>query len=172
MYAYCLFCQTTRCASVARTLEKLGATRAFSPRLIQHARVLGKTVQVQRDLLPGYVFAYGEEPLPAELLSRPVDGLIRRLGDADRLYQLEGADLAFALKLYAQDGMIGVVRLFREGEAVRIQDPLFASMQGKVLRVDGRKQRAQIEFTFDHTTHRLWVACERLEKAAPPPTVP
>lgn len=79
MNAYCLFCRTHKAEDAALVLEKRGIERAFSPRILRRKRVKGTNIDVEYDLLPGYVFAYSERDLEEFDVFRGIPGAIRWL---------------------------------------------------------------------------------------------
>ena len=164
MHVYCLFCQTQRCGVIAAMLEKQGACRALSPRILQRERKQGRNVEIMRDLLPGYVFVYSEDPFEQQLLCPGVRGVIRCLGTGTGNYELSGADRDFAMRLYDREGTISAVRVFREGDRVTLADPLFMSCKGRITRVDNRKQRARVDFDFENNPCHTWIAFEMIDK--------
>ena len=167
MYAYCLFCRTQRARAVARLLGMYGVKAAFTPMVLQHKRVKGEIQQAFHDLLPGYVFLFTDEPLMDFSFIYRLDGPIRWLGDADRGRVLEGPDEAFALGLYEKNGLLGVVKTFREGERVVLNDPLFDGMNGVITKLERNKGRACVAFDFDRTRRSVWVAVDILEGYSP-----
>lgn len=168
MYVYCLFCQTQKCRSVAFALEQRGIPRAFSPRIINRQRVKGKNLDVTFDLLPGYVFVYTEERLTTFDAFRGVVGIIRRLGDAENGYELTGTDYDFAMRLYRKDGLVGHMTVFKVGDEVRLDDPLFAGCQGRITRIDYKKQRARVDYQFANMSCHAWIACDLITAAEAP----
>lgn len=168
MHAYCLFCQTQKCKSVARTLEIRGVPRAFSPQIIKRQRVKGKNVDRMYDLLPGYVFVYSEEALADFSVFRGLDGMIRRLGVPEEGYELTGGDREFAMRLYRKNGVIGQITVFKVGDAVRLDDPLFAGSDGRITRIDLRKQRARVEYRFAGMSCYTWIACDMISAVGAP----
>lgn len=85
MNAYCLFCRTHKAEDAAIVLEKRGIERAFSPRILRRKRVKGVNIDVEYDLLPGYVFAYSEKDLEEFDVFHGIPGAIRWLReDPDR----------------------------------------------------------------------------------------
>ena len=162
MFVYCLQCQTQRCRIIAELLEKKGAFRAISPQIISRHRKQGKLEDHAYDLLPGYVFVYSQEQLESFDLFSRIDGIIHRLDSENAAEGLTGADLEFALNLYRKNGILGTVTLFKEGDAVRIDDPLFQDYNGTVVYIDHRKQRAQIRFSFDGKEWTIWASCDVL----------
>ena len=160
MYAYCLFCLTQRCGTIAKLMEIRGADRAFSPQIIRKQRKTGENVARRFDLLPGYVFVYSEERMTDYRQFYGMDGVIRRVGRREDGYELEGPDLDFAMKLLEKDGVVGGMRVCRVGDEVALEDPLFSGCQGKVTAIDYRKERAKVEFVFDRNSCCTWVSLE------------
>lgn len=165
MYAYCLFCRTQRCARIARLMEIRGVERAFSPTILSRQRVEGQNLTRQRDLLPGYVFLFHGEKLIGWDMFAGIDGIIRRVGRSEQGYELEGADLEFALGLYEKNGQVGAMKLVNVGETVKLEDPLFEGSSGVVTKIDYRKERARVDFRFEGNDCHTWVAIEDVRKA-------
>ncbi len=162
MYAYCLQCLTQRCGAISVLLEKRGADRAFSPQIITRHRKQGKTEDVQYDLFPGYVFVYLEqEPEDLSLFSG-ITGLIRCLGREYGTKGLQHEDYAIAMDLYRMNGVVGKITALKEGDTVKLKDPLFEAYGGTILHIDHRKQRAKVQLHFDGRDWTIWVACDVL----------
>ena len=68
----------------------------------------------------------------------------------------------FAMNLYRKNGVVGAVTIFKEGDSVRIDDPLFQGYNGTVLYIDHRKQRAKLQFHFDEKDWMISTACDVL----------
>ena len=164
MYAYCLFCLTQRCGTIAKLMEIRGASRAFSPQIIRKQRKKGVNLERRFDLLPGYVFVYSEERLTDYRLFYGIDGVVRRVGRRDDGYELEGPDLDFAMKLLEKDGLVGSMQVCRVGDEVSLEDPLFSGCQGRVTEIDYRKERAKVEFVFDRNSCSTWVSLEDVKR--------
>jgi len=163
VYAYCIFCRTQRCKMIARLLEIKGVQKAFSPQILQKHRYKGENKVEMRDLLPGYVFFFHPQPLTDYTILLGIDGVIRRIGRADELYQLQGPDRAFALSLLDKQGQVGLMRTVEVGEVVQLEDPLFASVKGRVTKLDRRKERARVDFVFNGSPCYTWVALEAVK---------
>ena len=164
MYTYCLFCETVKCDLVARLLEICFPCRAISPKKVQHTwGKKGKKVDIVHDLLPGYVFLYFEEEKPSISQFRMMNGVIKCLSDTDKHYELTGADETFALSLLQHDGVLGKTRVYQEGDRIRICAGVFDGMQTRILKVDRRNTRMQIEIPFAKQMIKTWVEYEIIE---------
>ena len=169
MHVYCLFCRTQRCKVIAMLLEIRGIMRAFSLQVVRKQRRQGKNVEVLGDLLPGYIFLYSEQELLDYSAFSGIDGVIRRVGRAEEGYELSGPDREFALKLYEKDGLVGAVRAFRIGDTVELQDPLFRGCEGRLTKIDYRKERARVDFVFNNLKCHTWVTCDIVRTDEPAP---
>ena len=164
MYAYCLFCQTQRCAAIARYIQATTGMRCFTPQIIQRKWVHGEPLEEKHSWLPGYVFLYTPEPIQP---IRHVDGVIRWLCDSKQNYELSGEDYDFAMMLLQKDGIIGTVRLAQVGDRVHLTDGAWAGMNGSIIRVDRQRKRCCVEFRFDATVRNVWVGYEIVETDDP-----
>ena len=165
MFAYCLFCRTQRCARIAQLLEIRGMARAFSPQIVQRKRVQGQNLKQCRDLLPGYILIFNEEKLTDYSVFFGMDGVIRKVGEPEEWYELQGADRDFAFRLLEKDGVVGSMSIVKAGEAVTLDDALFAGVRGTVTRIDYRKERARVDFTFRGNACHTWVSLEDVKSS-------
>ena len=156
-YAYCLFCETQKCASVAATIEKDFGYRCIFPRIIQRKWVRGACVEEIHSWLPGYVFLYSDEPVHPFY---GVNGIIRWLGGGE----LKGPDYSFAEMLFLQDGVFGTVSLVEEGDRCRLNDPVWEKLSGTVTKVDRGRRRCCIAFDFADVHRTVWVGYDLIER--------
>ncbi len=163
MFAYCLFCQTQRCARIAQLLEIRGLSRAFSPQILQKKRVKGENIKRFVDLLPGYVFVFNEEKLTDYSVFFGIDGVIRKVGQPDEWYELQGADREFAFSLMEKGGAVGSMKIVKAGDEVKLEDPLFANVEGKVTQIDYRKERARVDFVFRGNACHTWISFDDIK---------
>lgn len=164
MFAYCLYCQTQKCKKISAWLEqKPEVNTAFSPRILKRQRKLGRNIDIEFDLLPGYVFVYTDHPLSNITVLRNNSGVIRVLGNSENLWMLTNGDFEFAMNLYKKDGKIPQLSIIKTGETVILKDPIFNSTKGQVTKIDFKQQRARIDYEFAGAHCFTWVAMELLE---------
>ena len=167
MFIYCLFCETAKCDYVANSARQLFHCRAIYPKMVQHTWSKGKMVDIEHDLLPGYVFLYAEgQRLPIALL-QSIQGVIRCLTDQDQCSELSGSDEQFALLLLRKDGVIGKTKVLREGQRIRICEGAYQGVETRILRVNHRNMRIQIEIPFANMGIKTWVEYEIVEQNEP-----
>ena len=164
MQIYCLFCETVKCDCIAKMAELKYGCRAISPKQVQHTRSGGKMVDIEHDLLPGYVFLYFEEGTLDISSVRLLQGVIRCLCSPDKQYALFGKDEQFALMLLHHQGKIGKTQVYEEGQMIRIREGIYEGLETKILKVNRQKQRMQIEIPFAQMYIRTWVEFEIVEK--------
>ena len=158
MHAYCLFCETQKCDTVATLIQRTMGIRCFSPEIIQRKWTKGVCEEKHHPWLPGYVFLYTEEPLDQPIR---MPGIIRRLGDGE----LKNEDLAFANMLYDHNGVMGTIHLAEVGQYCTVDDPLWKKMEGKVIKIDRGRKRCCVEFTFDNIKRTVWLGYELIQLA-------
>ena len=74
MPAYCLFCETQKCAIIAQVIERCWNIYCISPEIVQRKWVRGSAQEVRQALLPGYIFLYPEETMTDPIR---IPGIIR-----------------------------------------------------------------------------------------------
>ncbi len=156
MFAYCLFCETQRCRTIAGYITKNFGYTCLSPQIIQRKWVKGVPTEEKHDWLPGYLFLYTEGKIFPRF---DISGIIRVLGNGE----LNGHDLAFAEMIYRKNGVMGNVSLVREGERCRINDPAWNDLQGTVIKMDHERKRCCVAFEFDDARRTIWVGYEILD---------
>ena len=171
MYAYCLFCLANQCVTVARFIRSTTSYTVIQPTFAQRQWVKGVPHEVSRDLLPGYLFLFSEQPIQQIHSILQFDGVIRFLSygrDEQGAMQLEltGDDYEFAMGLYRCDGQVNAVRVYHEGELLRLSSGLFGGMEGEILRVDHQRKRLQLRFTFKDIARTVWVGYDVVEAPA------
>ena len=104
-----------------------------------------------------------EEEKPEIAAFRRMNGVIRCLSDTEKRYELAGDDEAFALALLKKDGVIGRTQVYQEGDRIRIAEGAFEGLESRILKVDRRHTRMQIEIPFNRQMIKTWVEYEIVE---------
>ena len=156
MHAYCYFCETQKCSTIAALISRTTKETCFYPGIIQRKWVKGICEEKRHDWLPGYIFLYTEEPLETQIR---LPGIIRRLGDGE----LKNEDLAFAEMLYEHKGVMGTIQLVEIGQYCTVSDPMWQKMEGKVIKIDRGRKRCCVEFTFDNIKRTVWLGYELIK---------
>ncbi|MBR3741861.1 MAG: hypothetical protein IKN04_15650 [Clostridia bacterium] len=156
MYSYCLFCETQKCERIAHIIQHVYGIRCISPRIIQRKWVKGQCLEEPHPWLPGYIFLYAEEPIVPSFC---VTGIIRWLEHSE----LTGRDRLFAETLYRQDGVMGTVRLAQVGDRCQVDDPVWKSIHGSIVKIDRSRKRCCLEFEFAKTKRTVWVGYDMVK---------
>ena len=166
MTAYCLFCTTQKCRALADKIARTTGLAAFYPQQVQHTWSKGQMVDRRSDLLPGYIFVYAPEPLDTPVqLFRQFEGVLRVLGKKEENYVLQGEDDRFAQSLLAMNGEIGRTKVYQEGQIIHLTDQAFGGVNAKILKVNRRNGRMQVEVPFAGNLVKTWVEYEMVEAA-------
>lgn len=163
---YCLFCNSMKSGSVASLLPKRIDCRAISPKIIQRKWIKGKCFEEVKDYLPGYVFLYTDAPLREFRALWSVEGVFRLLGRQEEGFLLSGEDARFAEMIYANQGVIGILKAYEVGDRIFLTGESLPGYAGEVVRVDRRKGRAQVLIHFDEKEIKLWVGFDLIDKAS------
>ncbi len=170
----CLFCEARIGDYVARGAGDKFPCRAIYPKQVQHRRSRkkkGGMEDVVHPLLPGYVFLYFDTEEGLDFLSRGdsmqqlarLDGVIRVLSYSDASPLLSGEDARFARMLLEKNGVIGKTLVYQEGDRIRLTSGAFEGLSTRILKVDRRCSRMQIEIPFARQYIKTWVEYEIVE---------
>ena len=162
MFTYCLFCRSEKCDAIAEAINRLGVCEAIYPKQIQHIRKQGMPMDIEHNMLPGYVFLYSEDELDIYTI-RKTPGVLKSLGDQDTGFRLMGGDEQFALMLRQRGGVIGKTQVYAEGDRIRLKEGSFAGVEAEILKVNRRNTRMQIRLTFAGNPVCPWVEYEIVE---------
>ena len=163
MYFYCLFCATVKCELIASAIRQRFDLNAYSPRIVQRKWIKGACFEEEKPYLPGYVFVCSEEPIENFIEIRRMEGVLRCLGQRDEGYRLQGSDLQFARMLYENDGVIGIMKTYREGDRVKLAKHMLGGFNARIIKLDPRKGRAQLQYDFDGTSYKVWVGYDMID---------
>lgn len=160
MYCYCLFCETQKCQAVVSLIESKLGCRALYPKQVQHIRKQGEMMDLERDLLPGYVFFYAESASVVFPKDLHINGILKILRNLDGSCELRDEDEQFALMILERQGRIGRTKVYEEGREIQISKGAFGGARSKILKLDRRNGRMQIEISFAGQKVRTWVEYE------------
>ncbi len=160
MNTYCIFCETVKASSAARAAEILLDCKAIYPKQVQHKRVKGRMVDEVHDLLPGYVFLYTDEDDIQVNRFRLINGYIRCLSDGHGNYRLTGGDEEFALMLLNNGGVLGKTKVYEVDQVIYVCEGAYRGVTAKILKVDRRNMRMQVEIPFASRSVKTWVEYE------------
>ena len=163
-YIRCLFCSTGYEEYVVQLVECLHYGTAIFPRKVKRLWKKNGWVEEKAALLPGYVFVYSEEKIEySKLIRMPhVLKILTYQDDQDGL--LEGTDREFANWIWQQEGCVGTLDAIHAGDRVEIVDGLLSRLNGKVIRVDKRKQIAMVELNVIGSVRNIWLGFEYLKE--------
>lgn len=168
VYCYCIFCVTVKCETIASAIRQKFGYIAYSPRIVQRKWVKGVCLEEVKPYLPGYVFVYAEQPITQFREIRMMEGVGRYLGQREDDYRLTGNDRSFAEMLYAQNGTIGIMKTYKEGDRVRLAKSMLGGFEGEIIKLDKRKGRALLQYSFDGNSYKVWVGYELIEEDEKP----
>lgn len=159
----CMFCKTGRELAVARDLQReWEGVRACAATIVKRRTRRGVKRLQTEVVFDGYVFFGAPDGfLPC---ARPNDALkILRSSDGD--WRLVGYDAWFAEWLLKQDGVIGLSKARKVGDAVQILQGPLKDLEGQIVRVDRRNRSGQVSLSVGGRAINVWLGFEWLEDA-------
>ena len=179
----CLYCRTGYERNVVNYLLDR-EIRAISPIKIRFRRRGGEKILEKVSLFPGYVlFAVDDgvdfsgfspdfwqgsddDPLLRDDRIRHVlrlhSDVIKILYDGDFCWTLNGDDRAFAEKLFAVNGEIGISKASYVGDRIHIRKGFLEEYEGSITAVNRRAKTACITVTIKDKVFRLWLGYEEI----------
>ena len=161
---HCLRVMTQRESTVAAELNRGLGLSTYVPSETSKIIRARRVVEVERCLIPGYVFAGHLEGMPWRDVSatRHVIGPLLAMDAPATLSQAE-IDRMRALER-AHNQTLANWRTFRAGDRIRIKDGPFANVETLLRAVRGKQ--ATIEVPMLSSTRAVSVALDNLEKVA------
>jgi transcriptional antiterminator NusG len=106
----------------------------------------GKVRLEDKPIFPGYLFANVQELLPTIVGAyRRVPGFVRWLGDENGPIALADKDLEVLQILMGYGELLGISRAkFDPDQRIQVVDGPLKGLEGRIIRVDKRKQRARV----------------------------
>lgn len=161
----CLFCRTGKEKSIVQELmASYTDLEAIAAQKVLYIRQGGVLKERYTSLLPGYIFVRAQKEFPVEQLSRKRD-VYRVLSTSDGMWQLSGKDKSFAQTLFDLGGIVGLSKIYYEGNRIRPVDGLLKEYDGCIVRVDRRKSKAQVCFHVGDRTIYTWLGFEEMKEA-------
>lgn len=159
MHIYCLFCLTAHVPAISRILENVFSCKVIQAVILQRKWIKGTPTDEEHTFLPGYLFIYCDEPIKDTFRITRLEGVIRFLsyeyGNAD--YEIRGSDRVFAENLYENNGLISYVPVYHQGDRLVVKNGMFQGQEARIKKVDRRKLRLLLEFSFDNTVRDIWM---------------
>lgn len=156
----CVFCETGAEARVSNQLAGMEGIRiAFAVKQMQHRSQRGVRSEVERVMLPGYVFFLAERDMQRYRLLRGNDRILRVLSYREA-WALRGEDLAFARWMYAHGGVLEISRARKVGDRVTIIDGPLKELEGVILKVDRHNRNGLVSIQFGGKSTNVWLAFE------------
>lgn len=166
MLACCAYCETQRCAAVAKRLEKAFNCKVIQPKSVEHRREKGKPVDILHDMMPGYLLLYfaPDQSLPSVEQFRTIDGFRYLLKYSDGTLALRGDDNAFAQLMLDKGGVIGRTKVYKVGQRIHICKGAFEGVDADIVSVDRRYSRMVVKIPFSHMEVKACVEYEMVDE--------
>ena len=130
----------------AGSREELADVRFHWPRRRLTIRRKGKRIESLAPLFSGYLFLETDSITEAVFrTTKRLPGFYRFLESNDRIRPLSGGDLELVGHFIRLGEIIGKSRVtFDENSRIQVKDGPLTGLEGKIVKVDRRKQRAKV----------------------------
>ena len=139
----------------------------YWPRRTLKIRKKGKTKDVETALFPGYLILGAERLSEAtHWILRRTNGFFRFLPDNQRAEPLSGSDLELIRHFLSFGEVLEKSRVyFDENKRIRVVHGALKGLEGKIVKVDKRKQRAKVELSLYEDSFLIDFGFELIEPA-------
>lgn len=161
----CIFCETGAEDRLVKELEhRYPDISALNVVKLRYRRVGGKPVEEQVTLFPGYVFV--RVPLGQQMLKfYECRHALKLLKYADGTWMLKGSDRTLVQGLYGVDGVLGFSKAYYDkDQRIRIIEGPLKAYEGSIIRVNHRKQTAEVQMMIHGVDMKVWLGFEIMEK--------
>lgn len=160
MKAYCIFCKTGSEKTVAESINQFDDNiLAIAPTRTLKQKFGGVWKDVERILLPGYIFVFSDEELTSSFREN-VAKIYKVLEYQSGLRSLTGDDYEYSIWIYNNGGNIKPSGILSEGTSIRVVEGPLADGFGKIVKLDRHKRKAWVEFDFDGQKRTVALSAE------------
>jgi transcriptional antiterminator NusG len=105
--------------------------------------------EVEKTLLPGYVFVSTDMDVNTYYKLSATTGVINILrGGSDYPQPIPEEEMHTIFRLTRESDLVGISDLFMDGESVKVVSGPLQGFEGNIRKVDRRRFRAKVSFTF------------------------
>lgn len=130
-----------------KKVAKKNGYKALAPKRKLKEKSGGVWKNVERILIPGYVFVDSEMTPNDYYLLSAISGVITILrGASDGPEVVPEDEMKVIFRLSQDDDLVGISDIYIEGEKIIVASGPLLGMEGNILKVDKRRFRAKIAF--------------------------
>lgn len=164
---YVLFVNSNQEEKVKEILQKrMGEKYKFMvPTRELRERKDGKWRKVRRKLFPGYVLIKGIMNVEVYYKIKKTPGIIKLLRSEDEVLTVDERELrVLKILIDNDDNNIGISKLYKENDSIRITAGPLVGLEGQILKVDSRKGRAKVCLSFMNEERVVELGVELVDK--------
>jgi transcriptional antiterminator NusG len=128
--------------SIFGTVSIVPMESCIVPRRLMNERVQGNYHKVERTLFPGYVFLKTFLNAKTYYALTNIPGVIRLIGEPQQ------EEMDRVLRLTTESDLIGISKVFSEGNNVKVISGPLLGMEGQIIKLDKRKGRAKVNMSL------------------------
>jgi transcriptional antiterminator NusG len=165
---YVLHVKTGKEIEIRNTLARhLPQCKTMVPMRIMMERKDGVFKRVTRDLFPGYVFIHTFMDAAMYYSLTGIPSVIKILGGDRGPQPVPEEEISPILRWHGSGDPLGVSEMFIEGGKVKVIDGPLKDMEGQILKVDARRQRAKVNISLMGQPRIVELAIKMITKSEP-----
>ena len=163
---YVLFVIANQEEKVKKILEKeVGDEYKFIvPKRELRERKDGIWHMVKRKLFPGYVLIKGIMNIEVYHKLKKIPGIIKLLSNEGDILTVDEKELRVLKVILGSDDNIGISKLYKENDSVKIIAGPLVGLEGQIVKVDFRKGRAKVSLSFMNEERVVELGIEVVDK--------
>lgn len=170
---YIIFCKSAKEKQTVKSLRRIAkkngidiSFRLQEKEMVNHS--LKGRITKKYNLIPGYIFAQSEKRIPALtiLTLTEASDLFYFLTYSDNSYEMRGDDEYYCSQLFEFPQTIRKKNVFiKSGEVIIVTRGAFTSLKGKILKLDMKRERVDVEITLLGKTTKISLPVDHVEEA-------
>ncbi len=165
---YVLHVRTGKESEVVGSLARhLPHCKTMVPRRIMKERKNGRWKSIVRELFPGYVFVHTDMDAAMYYKLDGIPSVIKILGNDKGPQPVPENEMAHILWLHGSGDPLGISELHLEGGKITVISGPLAGMEGQIIRVDPRRQRAKVNISLMGQPRIIELSINAITKSEP-----
>lgn len=165
---YVLHVRTGKEIEIQNTLIKhLPQCKTMVPRRLMMERKNGVIKKVIRDLFPGYVFVHTFMDAAVYYNLTGTPSVIKILGSDRGPQPVPDEEMLQILRFHGSGDPLGISEMYIEGGKVKITDGPLLGMEGQIVKIDARRQRAKVNISLMGQPRIVELTIKMITKSEP-----
>ncbi len=148
-------------------IKHLPHCKTMVPRRLMMERKDGEFKRVIRELFPGYVFVHAFMSTAMYYNLTGTASVFKILGDDRGPQPVPDEEMLQILRFHGSGDPLGISEMYMEGGAVKVTDGPLVGMEGQIIKVDARRQRAKVNINLMGQPRIVELTIKMITKSEP-----